>query len=178
MLRTVFITPEQDEYARITALLPTIFPREELPPPDVQDVVAPYLCFYDDDTLIGFAQIFKKPDLQFLRYIAMLPEFRSKGYGGKMLDMILAERGNVPLVLDIEPPDEKAANYEQRIRRLKFYRKHGLVDSGYVFEYDKTPFIILSTGEETAPLLLRKYCEASDQSNVPMRIYRQTQKEQ
>lgn len=173
MLRKTWITLGQDEYVRITNLLPTIFPPEELAPRNVMDDIAPYLCFYDDNEFIGFAQILKKTDLQYLMYMAMLPQFRSKGYGGQMLELILKERGNVPLALDVETLDETAENYEQRVRRVRFYLKHGLVDSGYVYEFNGNPFTIMSTGESTVPAIMRKYC-AEDHRYAPgvIRIYK------
>jgi len=166
MLRKVLITSDREEYAQITNLLPSIFPKEELPPPHIIDEVIPYLCFYEDDTLIGFAQVLKRPELHYLRYMAMLPQYRSKGFGGKMLDLILQERGNVPLALDIEPLDEKSDNYEQRLRRFRFYQKHGMADSGYLFIFGDSSFSIITTGEETVPLIMQKLC-AKDSRYAP-----------
>lgn len=163
MLRTVIVNPGEKEYDRITKeLLPRFFPKEELAPQNITDDLIPYICFYDDDVFIGFGQLFKKPDLQYLRYMAMMEEFRSKGYGGKMLDMIIAQRGSVPLAGDIEPLDKNAPNYEQRVRRLRFYMEHNLVDTGYDFVFGGNHFSILSTGEESVPGIMQKYCAEYD----------------
>jgi len=176
MLKTAVITPDQPEYERITALLPEIFPKEELAPHDISDDIIPYLCFYDDGEFIGFGQVLKKPDLHYLRYMAMLPQHRSKGYGGKMLELILAERGNVPLALDVEPLDPAAANYEQRVRRVNFYLKHGMVDSGYTLEFNGNPFTIMTTGEEGIIEVMQRYC-AAEKRYAPgfIRIFKNTE---
>jgi len=166
MLQIKLIAPGEAGYEDITRLLPLIFPKEELVPRNIADDNAPYLACYDGEVFIGFAQIFKKPDIQYLRYIAILPEFRSRGYGGKILDLLLVERGKVPLSLDIEPLDETAPNYELRLRRFNFYRKHGMVDSGYVFLFGGCPFTILSTGESSVPEIMKRYC-ASDRRYPP-----------
>lgn len=63
-------------------------------------------------------------------YFAVVGGSRGKGHGGKMLDMVLEHYRDRGIFGEIEALDETAENNEQRIRRLQFYLRHGVVPQG------------------------------------------------
>ena len=80
----------------------------------------------------------------YLFYLAICSSLRSHGYGGRTLKLMddLYQR---QIVLDMEPLDDQAANYEQRLRRTKFYASHGYRSSGYHLFYWNQTFDLLCT---------------------------------
>ena len=80
----------------------------------------------------------------YLFYLAICSSLRSRGYGGRTLKLMddLYQR---QIVLDMEPLDDQAANYEQRLRRTKFYASHGYRSSGYHLFYWNQTFDLLCT---------------------------------
>jgi len=156
MFRQEIIVPGQCKYDEIKALLPSIFPQEELVPEALFAKPFPYMGFFEDDTLVGFAQVIKTDYLHFLLYLAVLEQFQSKSYGGKALQAILADRGNIPLALNIEPLDRQAENYDQRVRRARFYQRNGISDSGYGLQFGDCLLSVYSTGESGVAESMKK----------------------
>ena len=56
---------------------------------------------------------------------------RGAGCGSDILLRLKEENPEKTVVLNIEPLDERAENYEERVRRLAFYEKNGFFDTGY-----------------------------------------------
>ena len=85
-------------------------------------------------------------------YIVVNDKVQSQGYGTKILKQIMKENKDREIVLDIEPLDKDASNYEQREKRYRFYKKNGFKKTSYFVddEDDPTDYIILST-EGTFP---------------------------
>lgn len=71
-------------------------------------------------------------DLVLLDYFAMDPGTRGQGMGGEALKLLQNRygRGGKRFFLEIEPPDPAAENNSQRIRRKRFYERHGFEDAG------------------------------------------------
>ncbi len=59
---------------------------------------------------------------RYVEYFATAPRERGNGLGGKILDAFVAEAPGVPVVLEIEPPEDTLTR-----RRLGFYERHGFV---------------------------------------------------
>ena len=53
--------------------------------------------------------------------------------------------GNKEITLNIEPLDENADNYEQRVKRMEFYERNGFRDTGYHLLDVTGEYAILST---------------------------------
>jgi len=99
---------------------------------------------YDDETWIGFVYLIIDGDLLFLQYFAIDNSARSKGYGGEILSKIKEKFYEYRIFFAIEQPDEKAPNNEQRVKRKKFYEKHGFQEFGYIIEQPNLRLEILS----------------------------------
>ena len=52
------------------------------------------------------------------------------------------------IVLNVEPLEETAPNYQERVNRFAFYRKNGFVDTGYHVWDVGGMFRVLSTQRE------------------------------
>ncbi|MDO4987788.1 MAG: GNAT family N-acetyltransferase [Synergistes sp.] len=140
------VCPGDPEFAELKRFTADIFPPEEVVPEEAfGEDVPPYQAYYDGDIVVGFTRLRKAENFWVIFYLAILPQFRSRGYGGKIMDTLLSEAGDIPVCLDIEALDKNAPNYEQRVRRLKFYEKHGMYDTGYTLEYMGGRFMMLSS---------------------------------
>lgn len=57
---------------------------------------------------------------RYIEYFALAPDARGSGLGSRLLREFLAESAPVPVVLEIEPPED-----ETTTRRLRFYERLG-----------------------------------------------------
>lgn len=99
---------------------------------------------YEDDLFVGFFMTMTSKTCVYLFYLAVCASLRSKGYGGRILKLMddLYQR---QIVLDMEPLDPEAPNYPQRLRRTKFYARHGYRSSGAHIYYWNQTFDLLCT---------------------------------
>lgn len=116
------------------------FHREEVKPFErLEELQAQerYLCCgcYDGDLPVGYMYFTKVPDSRYflLDYYAIFPEFRSMGYGSRILTAMrhgvpdLADFGKI-MIAEVEDPaySENAADKALRERRVRFYQRNGL----------------------------------------------------
>lgn len=81
---------------------------------------------YEDETgFVSIAYLLKNELCTYLLYFAVAKDKRNKQYGSKILDLLIEENKDKEFYLCIEIPDEKN---EMTIKRLNFYRRHGLID--------------------------------------------------
>lgn len=83
---------------------------------------------------IGYALLVKVPDeaMMLLDYFAIFEEYRSDGYGSRGLRLLSEAFGDEANVLiEIEAPltADDPASMEERIRRLNFYARNGVVQT-------------------------------------------------
>lgn len=67
----------------------------------------------------------------YILFLAVDPHTRGQGYGTRILDSLCTRYPNANPVLEIEPIDPAAPNYEQRLSRLRFYERNGFAFTGY-----------------------------------------------
>jgi hypothetical protein len=99
--------------------------------------------------------------MTFVLYLATDTSVRSKGYGSGILNWITEAFPENYIVLNIETVSENYDNFEQRVKRQKFYFNNRFQDTGYVL-YDKTDiYDVLSTNnnfsEDDYRSLFRKF---------------------
>lgn len=111
------------------------------------------LAAFDGDRLVGYAWQFCPPQGAILiDYLAIVPELRGQGWGTALLDALrqyYAPTGQM-LVLESEHPEE-APDPEEAKRRLAFYFRAGLQDTGVETRLFGVRFCILSFGELDDP---------------------------
>ena len=81
----------------------------------------------------------------FILYLAVNPEMRSRGIGGAILDCVYAQAGDKIIVLNVEPRDSAADNHKQRERRIAFYARHGICETGYGFTMVGVAYSVLAS---------------------------------
>ena len=80
-----------------------------------------------DGQFVGLASTVLYRDFVLLDYLAVCPHRRGGGIGHGMLAALRVQYPHRHLFLEIESPDVRATNAEQRARRLAFYLDAGLV---------------------------------------------------
>lgn len=148
-------------YADIKDLMDKAFPSSERLPLNILYLFSlrsdiHYLCFIEDNQLIGVMYTIETKNLNYILHLAVNPNIRSKGYGSKMLEWVSFRSGKKPVSLDIEKPDDKASNNDQRLSRYKFYLKNNFKDTGYRIDYNGNSFMILANNDSFKPEYYRK----------------------
>ncbi|HBT94960.1 MAG TPA: N-acetyltransferase [Coriobacteriia bacterium] len=145
------------------ALYTEAFPKEERVPLWIlfwraQIEGVEFTGFYEEGSLVGFTYTISYGDLTYVFYLAIHSTVRSKGYGSKILQSIEGRHPANRLSLEIEDPEQPAANSGQRRRRLAFYRKNGYEPTGYKTVEGSTTYMMMGkngphTREEHATLM-------------------------
>lgn len=137
--------------SRVKALYLSAFPAHERFPylPTLLNTCRSFVhltAYYDGDDFVGFTYSLEGEDLVFLCFLAVEARHHSKGYGGQIIEKVRQRAGERPLLLSIEPMDETdAANYDQRLRRLAFYKRNGLTLSQHFYFEGKERYQLMST---------------------------------
>ena len=104
----------------------------------------------DEDGAAGVVALtfsFVFPDLFYLGFLAVDGSARSAGYGSRILTHFRERHGDVPQLLEIEPLEREAGNYQQRVRRLAFYERNGFTVTNMItHEADQTYRVLARDG--------------------------------
>lgn len=80
----------------------------------------------ENNEVIGFAYTIKYKNIVYIYYFAVEKNCRGKGYGKEILRLIKEKNPGCVITLSIEDTeDESVENYEDRLKRLKFYESNG-----------------------------------------------------
>lgn len=105
---------------------------------------------YDDESWIGLICTSKYGGILLVLYFAIDDSCRSRGYGTRVLTRLREDHPDKRIVLTIEPIDEEADNYDQRVKRKRFYEKNGFTSAGIIVEGLGQPFeLLISRGSVT-----------------------------
>ncbi|MCQ2186131.1 MAG: GNAT family N-acetyltransferase [Bacteroidales bacterium] len=119
-------TPEMEQIKRI---FEEAFPPEEriVGIEDILSREASHInAYYDGDALVGFLIWFDVDWFDYVLFFAVDSSCRGGGYGGQIWDEVVSQHATRPFYFSVEDPDETpAANTEQRVKRVRFYEKHG-----------------------------------------------------
>jgi GNAT superfamily N-acetyltransferase len=126
------------------------FPKEELLPWWVLRLMtlpkgAAITSYYTGDDFCGFTHTTITDEVVYVMFFAVQDELRGKGYGSAILEYLKQDNPGKPIILNVEPLDERADNAQQRISRMRFYEKNGFYDTGYEIDEVGGTFRILST---------------------------------
>ena len=116
----------------IRPLFLSAFPEDERPPANIyfknfKKDINQLFGFYDGDTFIGFASVTFYKDICYLFFLAVKEEQRDKGYGSKIISILKERFKDYVLLICYEEVDEKYPDYENRLRREKFYVRNGFI---------------------------------------------------
>ena len=127
---------ESDELlnSQIEALNRKVFPSTETPANLhflaglYMGATVDFIAMDDDDVFVGYTYVINFFQGSFIYYLAIEPEYQSKGYGTALLKHLREIQGNRPIALTIFPPEPDNDDYEECLRRKWFYVKNGYVD--------------------------------------------------
>ncbi len=124
---------DDSDYRRIKKLYKKAFPLEERMPffllkKRAVNGSAQMLAAKKGDEFIGFIYLICHLDLAYLFFFAIESDKRGSGYGSAVLGRLKETYKGKRLFLAREQLDKKADNYEQRVRRHKFYMQNGFED--------------------------------------------------
>ena len=100
------------------------------------------------DTFAGFFLTAEGETSVYLTYLAIRPEQRSSGIGGKAMSAIREYYKGKTLLFSYESPFEESDNAEQRERRRKFHLRNGFYETGWFVKLNGTEFIIACSTED------------------------------
>ncbi|MBQ7408062.1 MAG: GNAT family N-acetyltransferase [Clostridia bacterium] len=86
--------------------------------------------FTEKNQFIGFATTINGSKTILIDYFAVCKDTRGKGFGTKMLKTLLEYYDTKGVFLEIEIPYTTALNYDERLKRKKFYLNAGLSPMG------------------------------------------------
>lgn len=112
------------------------------------------LAVMDGPEMVGLAITVLYRDLVLLDYFAMDRSLRGKNYGSRALELLKERYKDRRLLLEIELPDDRAANREERIRRKRFYLRNGMKETGIRAVVFRVPMEVLTAGK---PLTYEEY---------------------
>ena len=126
-----------NEYKDVCRLMRTAFPQNEQMPMWLLRVLAlrksvNFRAFYDDEQFCGVLYTAEDNKYVFVLYLAINDRIRSKGYGTKILDWLKQNTEKI-IVLNIEAINYSAKNALQREKRISFYNRNGIFDTGCKF---------------------------------------------
>lgn len=116
----------------IKPLFLSAFPADERPPANIyfnnfKKDNNQLLGFYDEETFIGFASMTFYKDICYIFFLAVSSEHRDQGYGTKILSILKEKYKDYVLLLCYEEVDQKYQDYDNRLRREKFYIRNGFI---------------------------------------------------
>ncbi len=106
---------------------------------------ADFLSIYDGTTFCGFMYLVYEEKIMFLLYFAIDAKLRSQGYGKEVLALLKDAAGEKTVVLNVEVLDPNAPNYDQRAKRVNFYKRNGFYLTDYILTKDEDEYHILSS---------------------------------
>ncbi|MGN0098889.1 MAG: GNAT family N-acetyltransferase [Candidatus Methanomethylophilaceae archaeon] len=153
MLELRAMTPSDPFLSDADALYLSAFPEIERIPLEsihrgmtLSDV--DYNAVLDDGEFVGLAYTMTTDHLIYLIYFAIEPGCRSKGYGGRVMEMLKGMAPENRVFLNIEPVLEGSDNYEQRVSRRSFYERHGLREFMVITAPDGNDFMTMISGRD------------------------------
>lgn len=133
-----FIDLNKNKYCKkkIKKLYNEAFPRNERVPFIFLKLFArkdkaKFFGIYDKEKFIGLIYNVYYKDIVYVYYLAIDKEFRGKGYGSKTLEAIKKKYNQSRIILMAEEIDANSDNYEERVKRKRFYNDNGFRDFNY-----------------------------------------------
>lgn len=154
MIRFWNITTEKKEYReQVIRLYEEAFPKEEKKPMEFMEQLEKegkmeITAIADGDVFVGLAIFMVSGGTALVDYLAIAPEKRCGGYGGRAVQAMLRQYGDKKLIFEIEKEDDQAPNAVDRRRRKAFYLKNGLKETGLFANVYHTDFELLTPDGE------------------------------
>lgn len=146
----------------IKKLYKEAFPRNERIPINILQLLtrknkAKFYGIYDGEEFIGLLYNVYYKDIVLILYLAINNNFRGKGYGSKVLDLIKQKYSQNRIILNIEQIDENSSNNKQRIKRKEFYPKNGFTSLNYTVKEGKETYEMLCYSKNKSKVSKEEY---------------------
>lgn len=147
----------EETFDAVFPLMESAFPVTELRVKERQKALLQEPCYrlYGVPGEAGMQAVFavwEIEDFLYIEHFAVREDCRNGGYGGGLLDKLIAETGK-PVVLEVEVPEDELTR-----RRIGFYKRHGFVYNEY--PYLQPP---MREGQGMLPLMLMTNPAAIDE---------------
>lgn len=144
------ITENSKYWHEVNTLANEAFPPEEYIAPTVLVRMANggnlvFSALIDKDTFVGFMVTLQYKDMVYLFFLAIVSEYRSKGYGSRAIETLKEQYPGKVQVVDFEAPDDSADNAVQRKKRRQFYLKNGYCETGLFITYFGVTYEVFCT---------------------------------
>ena len=158
------------------------FPEDELKPLWMLEAAlkrGQYVCygFEGEDGLLAYACFVVSGDIALVDYLAVRRDKRDEGIGGQFIRAMLEGplRAYASVLLEVDDPDlaPDENELETRERRLRFYLRNGLLETGVRAAVFGVGFRILAlpVGESPAPERVRRDYGTLYRAMLPKRLY-------
>lgn len=152
-LELKILTPDSADIKIVEEMNNEAFPDNERMTMDeifafVQATNTDFLGVYDEGRLVGYIVLLKNEKCGYVFFYAIGKDYRSKGYGGSALKELFKAYSDLQIILDFEKVDEKAENFEQRVRRKSFYLRNGFHETGHYTLLKGEPFEVVCSEEQ------------------------------
>lgn len=147
----------EETFDEVYPLLQSAFPVTELREKERQRALLrePFYRLYGVAGQTGMQAVFavwEIEDFLYIEHFAVREDCRNTGWGGRLLDRLIAEKDR-PVVLEVEVPEDALTR-----RRVAFYERHGFVYNSY--PYLQPP---MRKGQGMLPLMLMTHPSAIDE---------------
>ena len=149
-LQQKLVNRKLKEYGEIVALMKSAFPADERIPiwrlnllsrkKDIQ-----FAAFYAEGKFCGTTYTIETDCMMFLLYFAVSENFRSRGYGSRIISQLKEDAPQKEIILNVEKPDVATDNYHQRVRRIAFYERNHFFLCNFVLSIAGIDYNVLST---------------------------------
>lgn len=104
--------------------------------------------FFEGKKLLAYALFLTVSDERYslLDYLAVLPDYRDKGIGGKFLNALFHELPSIDTVFwEVENPDMASTDEEraQQLKRISFYQRNGALFTGLGSTQLGVPYLVM-----------------------------------
>ena len=140
-------------YAQVRDLYLTAFPPEEREPWHVilslsYQPCVDFSAYYNEaDEFCGLSYCVFNDSLLYVFFLAVDDGVRSRGYGTAILQHVCKAHSGRNVALEIEPLWEHEPNYDQRVRRLRFYERNGFHNTDILMCDQNVEYTVLCTGD-------------------------------
>ncbi len=139
------------ENSRIKKLYINSFPAEERAPywfikRRIKKGLTESLNIMAGDEWVGWFYMVVHNDMAYIFYFVIDEKHRGKGYGTKAIEALKEKYKGLRIFLALEELDESSENYNQRLRRHRFYSNCGFEDLPHSIKEGTVTYAIMGIG--------------------------------
>ncbi len=148
---------DESKYSKeLIDLYISAFPREERMPIDLLKSATlekklEVNVYEDENNFIGFTVVINNESNIYLYYLATKDSVRNKGYGHQIIDVIKNKYRGKTIMLCAEHIDGSESSDDIKIRRQKFYKRNGFLETDIIINEFGVRYDLLVTQQKICP---------------------------